>query len=574
MILTIGHLRTLRRLENRIRGQKIAGLDQTDHQRLIHLCLSGLVFRDGEDFGLTRSGQLILETFEQLERRGFLELDGRDEEYRLLSSRIISMLEVANRAQGRTDFSASINQALEERGLAREGRLQPLALSILEAYRSAVVSLAITPSLAQSLKKMPPGPGRKSLLVDIPDEHLLELEAQRLMVFSIPEGVYYSLTGVGNQIRAALRAGLVPEITIDQKLLQDLLEDRATETLKALGAVDETGGLTYPGKHLLNAAQLFFEPITVNPALDLDPIDLTVLESLSGHKTEGFSPESLKERLENAGLRDEVRIRQALYRLEGFALLKRSPSGRLRPTNLGARLLNEGDLRQAPVDAREVMALTTTRMENLSPDEAWIRLAESHRSLGQGYPSKRGQCLAEVASRIERLPVITAEELKTLRKLPLWRGFSQEELLATGIDSTEETARALRRLIASGLVDVWPGLLYTLSPAGEKVKQGLAGVPDGVVFPLTPHIWRLLLALRAVGRSRPGGRKIKIHEDKIQEALQLSGLGPEAFSEALETARLCRYVSGYDILEPGVLLLEGLDLLKHLVTRWEEIMAV
>ena len=575
MIVTVGHLGVLKRLEEK--AQEGVGLhrlldeiSEEDLERLIQLQMAGLVHREEEEFVLTRSGRLILETFFQLEEDGLLDLSDKTNSYRLISSRIISMLVVAERAQGRTDFSKVINQALEERGLAQEGRLHPLALSLLEAYRGATVSLIITPSLAETLKKIPPGPGEKSLLVDLPDEHILELEAQRLLTFSLPEGRCYSLTGVGNQLRAALKSGLAPEVTIHRGTLEDIVSGQATEPLKRLGALDEEGNLTYAGKHLLNAAQLFFKPIVVNPSLDLDQIDLDLLEQLQLKKD--IREEELILTMEEAGIRDEGRLRQGLFRLEGFGLVRTTSQRTLELTELGKELIREPEIKKAPVDAREVMALTTVRMENLSPDEGWVELATHHGSLGRGFPSKRGQLLARLASRIERLPVITAEELKILRDLPLWRGISREEILTKFDTPAEEVERCLRRLIASGVVDVWPGSLYALSPAGEKIKQGLSGVPEGVAFPLTPHIWRLLLALRAVGKSRQGGRKIRVTEEKVQEAIEIAAMGPEAFARALEAARICRYIPGYDILETGVLLLEGAELLKQLITHWEEIL--
>ncbi len=573
MIVTVKHLDMLRRLEQKAKegsalSRVVDQLTEEDSDLLLHLRLAGLVTEEEDDFTLTSSGLLILESLDMAEREGGLNLSELHESFRLIGSEIISLLMVCEKAQGRTDFDPELNHALEKRGLARNGRLLPWGQAILEAYRRAEIELAVTPALAKTLGEIPPGPARKSFLEGVPANHIFELEAQRLLVFSLPEGQFYSLTGVGNQIRAALKAGLVPEVLLNIAVLKSILAGEKTETLERLGAIDAEGRITYPGRHLLAAAKLFFEPIVVNPSLDLSGWNLTVLQAVKEAPLKTM--EGVEEFLAAKEISDPFRIKQSLYRLEGFRLIRTTEEGTYALTEWGEKLLGLEDL--SPVQAQAVMALTVTRTENLSLDDTWVLKAEGQGILGNGYPGNKGALLAEIASAIERLPVITREEMLVLRRLPLWRGISEAEVLEMFPEKEHpHVLHALRKLLASGLVDLWPGNLYTLTAAGERIKQGLSGVPEGINFPVTPHTWRLLLALKEIGRFSEKGRKIRVRKEDYALLEKKAGLGMEIFGKTLEAARLCRFVSGLDVLETGVLLLEGLELLKGLKTDWEKI---
>ena len=568
MIVTVRHLEMLRRLE---KGglEKIENLSAEDLETLLHLRLAGLITEEEESFALTRSGLLILESLNTAEKEGGLNFSDLYEGYRLVGSRIISMLEIATRAQGRTDFQPDLNKELEERGFAKDGRLLPWAQAILEAYRTAEVEFFITPELARSILALPVGPARKSFLEPIPENHIFELEAQRLLTFTLPEGEFFAFTGVGAQLWAALRTGLVPEISLSTQTLKDILAGEKTEALEQLGAIDPQGELTVPGKHLLMAAKLFFKPITVNPSLDLSGWDISVLRAVASAPEK--TREGIEEFLAAQDARDPFRLKQSLFRMEGFRLIESRPDGSYTLTPYGEELLRLEAL--SPVSAQAVMAVTVTRTENMPPDEGWVKVAEQEGVIGNGFPSQKGRLLAEIASNIDRLPVITKEEMLVMRGIPLWRGVSEEEILSRYPEENHPAVlTALRKLLASGLVDLLPGGLYVLTPAGEKIKYGLSAVPGGIEFPVTPHVWYVLLALREIGRFSPQGRKIRVRKedyDKLEEKIEI--LSPEEIGVALETARMCRFVSGLDVLETGVFLLEGLDLLKELKTEWEEI---
>jgi hypothetical protein len=386
MIVTVKHLRMLRRLETEALP-KLEDLSEEDLETLLHLRLAGLVTEEEDSFSLTRSGLLVLESLNAAEKFRELSFDDLYDGYRLVGSRILTMLLTCERAQGRTDFSQDINKELEERGLARDGRLQPWAQAILEAYRTAEVEFFITPALAKTLLSLPPGPAQKSFLEPIPEDHIYELEAQRLLAFSLPEGEYYSLTVVGSQLWAALKSGLVPEISMSTSTLRDLLEDRKTEALERLGAITPAGELTQAGKHLLMAAKLFFKPIVVNPSLDLSGWNISVLKAVKEAPVK--TREGIEEFLHTQGEVDSFRVKQSLYRLEGFRLIESLPDGSYRLTPLGNELLRLPDL--APFASSSVLALTMTRTEIMAPNDQWIKQAEAQGIIGNGFPTQKGQ---------------------------------------------------------------------------------------------------------------------------------------------------------------------------------------
>ncbi len=567
MLVTVKHLKMLRKIETAPLS-KIEDLSEEDLEILLQLRLAGLIIEEEDSFSLTRSGLLILESLNTAETEGPLSYEDLYDEYRLVGSRIITMLWVCEKAQWRTDFHPEIHKELEERGFTKGGRLQPWAQAILEAYRTAEPEFFITPALAKTLLSLPPGPASKSLLEGVAPEHIFEMEAQRLLCFSLPEGQYYNLTGVGSQLWAALRSGLVPEISMSTSTLRDILAGEKTEALERLGALTPSGELTQAGKHLFMAAKLFFDPIVINPSLDLSGWNLSVLKAVA--EAEEPHLEGIRKFLALQGLTDMFRLRQSLYRLEGFRLIEVTADGTYRLTNTGQELLRMEGI--SPFSSPSVLALTMSRTELLAPDDRWIKQAEAEGIIGQGYPTQKGRLVAEIASTIERLPVITKEELKLLRRIPLWRGVNEKEIFAAFPENEQLAIKnALHKLLASGLIDLLPGDLYVLTKPGEKIKQGLSAVPAGVDFPLTPHVWHLLLILREIGRFSPHGRKIRVRKEDYAKLEKKLTLSPEYITQALETARLCRFVSGLDVLETGVNLLEGLDLLKEFKTEWEEI---
>jgi len=563
---------------------------------LYQMNLAGLVEEEDDHFTLAYAGSLVLDTLKEAMEAGLPHPGEWDEGFRWVGSEVISMLEVARHAQGKVVEGLPISQELERRFLAKNGTLLPLGEAILEAYQQAEPRVFVGEALAASLRKSPPGPGRKSLL-PLEDHHLLELESMRLLTYSLPYGNTYSFTGPGQQIRAALLKGVSPVYPIDDALLRLLIREEDLRNgevtrLMAMGILNDEGELLPGGVHLKKAAQLLYvSPITINPSIHLSARDVEVLrffpraasamlERLPEGEREGIDPldhplpaREFKEYLAKAspGL-DAGEISEALYTLESFRLIGSTggEEGLLYSlTPLGRGLLPL--LSDRGVSARGVMAITTTRMEHLSPGDTWCGAAEREGLVGRGHPTRLGRQVARIAGTVERWLLVSGQDARVLFAMPLWHGVFEEEILRRFPDQEAEIKVSLERLVAQGILDLLPGGLYYVTRVGEKLKRALASVPPGLEFPLNPHVCRFLRAVEEVGEPMKGSGKIKLAPEKRKELERLVDLDPESYRDAMVLAEQCRFFLKDAVTPAGALVLEGMALLREVKTAWEEV---
>ncbi len=582
MIITKRHALLIKQLKDKwsqgLQLDKVEDeLNDEDLESLVHLELSGLV-EEGEDgYGLTQAGHLISEAIEECSSMAG-DFESWPDNFKFIGSEVISMIEVARQAQGDIDKQPEISAQLEKRGMAVSGRLLPVAESILEAYDAALPRISLTPTLMEGLRKCPPGPGVKSLLPFSRDE-IWELEAMRLLTFSLPKGSNYSLTGPGQQIRAALIKAVAPSPVLDDQmlllLLKEDLDTKERQILQAAGAMDDQGNLLPGGKALRVAARLLYaQPIELVPSVCIDKLDFTVLEVISdlvekGEQDPNIQPDtkSIKERLEARGI-SKSETHRALLVLEGYQLIEpswgKADQMIYTLTGLGHRILEDrGKHGFESVSARAVMAITVTRIENLSPEDKWLELAEKQTLVGKGFPTKSGQLFSKMACDLERMPVVDTMQRRVMDVMPYWRGMFVHRIfeLLPGIRE-EDIVQALDRLAGSGLVDLMPGGLCRISEAGEFFKRAMSVVPEGIEFHVTPHMLRLL---DAAARHQTNG---KIDWKQTERSC---GLEADIISETVLAMRKLMYIKSDKITNAGKLLLDGLDILSRAKVEWEEI---
>ncbi|NPA95112.1 MAG: DUF505 domain-containing protein [Thermodesulfobacteria bacterium] len=583
MIITKKHALLLARMKDKWNqglslDKAVDELTEEDLEYLHHLQLAGLI-QEQEDgiFELSQPGHMVGEAIEEcLQQTG--EIDTWPDNFKFIGSEVISLIEVARLAQGDVSAQPQIASELEKRGMAQDGKLLPVAESILEAYDQALPLIFLTKPLLEGLRKCPPGPGKKSL-VPFEKEEVYELEAMRLLVFSLPFGNSYSLTGGGQQIRAALLKGLAPSPVLDDELFtlilkEDLQEDELLK-LQAMGAMDDKGQLLPAGRSLYEAAKLLYvSPITLNPAVCLKGRDFEVLEAIETLWDKNKdNPEiipnnkSVKSFLEDKGI-TKADTQNSLYVLEGYRLIKaeRIEDGVLvyELTDIGKEVREDRKTQGLKsVSASGVMAITTTRMENLSPDDGWVAQAEEEGLVGKAFPTKSGRLFSRLASSIERLPTVDGQQRKVLNVLPFWRGMFLSQILQHLPKMEEkEVVAALERLTGNGIVDVLPGGLYKVTEAGTYFKRAMWIVPEGIEFHVTPHMLRLLAA---AAESTENG------QINWKEAERKSGLDSEVMEETVLALRKLIYIKSDKITNAGKLLLEGMDILADTRLEWEEI---
>ncbi len=582
MIITKKHALLLMRLKDKWAeglslDKALDELTEDDLEFLSHLEFAGLVMEEDERFELSQPGHMIAEALEECFNK-VGEIDKWQDNFKFIGSEIISMIEVARSAQGDIKVQPEIFAELEKRGMAEDGRLLPIAESILEAYDEALPQIFLTRPLMEGLRKCPPGPGKKSLLPFERNE-IYELEAMRLLTFSLPFGNSYSLTGGGQQLRAALLKGLAPGQVLDDELITLILKDEQDEqtitALQAVGAINDKGELLPAGRALYAAATLLYvSPVVMNPSVSIEHNDFNVMETIETlWEKNKDNPEILpnnktvKNVMEDKGV-SKGQTQKSLYVLESYRLIKaeRIEKGALvyELTEIGQEVLKD---RQAhghkAVSARSVMAITTTRMENLSPDDEWVNIAETEGLVGKAFPTKSGRLFARLASTIERLPAVDSQQRRILDVLPYWRGLFLEQIVSylPKMDRQEIIA-GLDRLTGNALVDVLPGGLYKVTEAGAAFKRAMSVVPEGIEFHVTPAMLRLLAAAEA--NSENGKIDWK-------QAEKDSGLDSEVLNETALALRKLIYVKSDKLTNAGKLLLDGMDMLMDAKLDWEEI---
>ncbi len=582
MIITKKHALLLRRLKEKwAQGlpldKALDELTEDDLEFLSHLQLAGLIIEEDETFELSQPGHMIAEALDECFGK-IGQIDQWQDNFKFIGSEVISMIEVARLAQGNVKSQPQIASELEKRGLAEDGVILPIAESILQAYDEALPQIFLTKPLLDGLRKCPPGPGKKSLL-PFERNHIYELEAMRLLAFSLPYGNSYSLTGGGQQIRAALLKGLTPGNVLDDELLSLVLRDDHTEEtitkLQAIGAINEEGQLLPAGRSFYAAARLLYvAPIVFNPSVCIKDKDFNVLEAIEelwGKNKD--NPEiipnnkTLKNFMENKGIA-KGQTQKSLYVLESYRLIKaeRIEQGALvyELTPIGKEVLKD---RQGQgyksVSARAVMAITTTRMENLSPDDTWIDIAEKEGFVGKAFPSKSGRLFARLASTIKRLPTVDSQQRRVLDAIPYWRGLFLEQIVSCLPKmARQEIDSALDRLTGNGLLDVLPGGLFKVTEAGASFKRAMSVVPEGMEFHVTPAMLRLLAAAE---------KNTKNGKINWKQAERDSGLDQEVVNETALALRKLMYVKSDKLTNAGKLLLDGMDILLDARLDWEEI---
>ncbi|WP_279165089.1 DUF505 domain-containing protein [Thermus scotoductus] len=545
-----------------------------------------------------------------------------DEGFRFLGSEVIALLEAAERAGrvGPEGVEPLMSRGLAARVWDRERKREDVALTdqgkrALEIYRALKPGLEVDASLAEVIRKLPMGPAESARL-SLPEheEHLLE--AMRLTAYSVPNTEIFAFTALGQAVKRALVLGGYGEgdvLTEDLLLaLADYVDTgQATlaglATLQALGYVGPEGELLPAGEWALEAFRLFrdkpegealtfdvdeeemailravqalWEKARTNPEerptfenLRREMVDRKVKEYKALLEKYGRKLEELPKKRQEIARRfqeakdflrwyeENFNLRAYLHSLEGLQLLRSVEDEKGKEvfdlTPFGAQVLEDGAER---VSADAVKAITTTRKRFAAPNLSWYHAAREEGLLGSGEPSRRGYLYADLAEKVERLPFLTTYEHLVFRTIGQ-KGITLPELyqvLEARIER-EQVTFALGKLEARRLVEVLPDGNVVETEAGILMDQALSAVHEGVGFPVTPHLVRLLRALREVGTLYVKEQRVRILPRNLAEARRRSGLSEEAFADALELARALGFVGQNSLNSAGLALLEAVE---------------
>ncbi len=588
MIIKKQHATLLLRLQDK--WKEGVGLDKIvdklsdeELEYLEHLFLSGLIDEDEDEFILTYSGDLILDVLSKLVDEGKLPHPEKwDDSFRWIGSEVIAMIEVGLRSGG--EIEDNIKSALRERGLVSDdGVLSPYASSIWEAYQEADVKPRISNKLGEFIKNTPPGPGLVKYLPKGANE-LLRLESMRLIAFSVPRSDVYSLTGLGQQIRAALINGTpFGDVYVNEEMLDAIMEldkktvsrnDALLEKMQSLGYIDASLSLLPAGKHLLSAARIYFDgPITTNPSIHLSFEEFYTMITIEKLKSDVNFPPVL-ENIETK-VKEEYKnydIYEGIYTLLSYKLIKvaRDEKGNLlyHLTSKGRELLNISGQKSQEIDALAVKAITLTRMEYSAPDLRWLELAEKEGLVGKGFPTKKGRFFAELASRTIKYPYITGKMRDILHLIPYEKGISLKRLIELSGKDEKEVLYLLERLDSQGIVDALPDNIFTLTEIGRFIKRAVRVVPDGTKHVLTPHLAKIMLALWELSDNE---RYIPVSEN-LKKVEKMLDLPHDIIEKEILLGKRNRFLNDRKILEPGKVLLDALQLYENIRDIWEEVL--
>ncbi len=493
--------------------------------------------------------------------------------------------------------------------------------TVLDIYTQAHPRLIVDHELAEFLRHAPIGPAPSDRLpVGSHQAHLLE--AMRLIAYSLPVSDVVALTALGQAVQRALQTGGFGQgAVLSEDLLWllarhadgEAIPQAALARLQALGYVDGEGELLPAGEWALEALRLWWDgPRTEVWTLAVQAEEVEVLQTVDAlwqrHANTGNDDDiptfarlrremidrkvrEYKALLERYGRRikemprqyqaiaqrfaeakdlarwydDNFALRETLYSLESFDLLssQEDAAGRevFRLTPIGQQVLADHAQQRRDISSTAVKAITMTRKMFSAPAMDWWQQAHDAGLIGTAEPTKSGWLYAHLAETLTRKPLLTRFEMEVFHLIPA-RGVTEDEIyrqLEARGESRERIRWALEKLEARHLIEILPDGNVVETPAGERMDEALAGVPEGFGNPVTPIMVRVLQALRSVGTLYAKERKVRVLPRNLKEAWRRSGLSREAFDDALKAARVAGFVGRNTITTAGLLVLEATD---------------
>lgn len=630
MILTKKHLNILEGIyENRIDSiESIEVLnDDKDYLYFVQLEQMGFLTEDENNFSLTYPAMMLIEAYKTAQNEGLMpDIQQFDNNFRFIGSEIINMLYSAQIAKDKVNDI--IRPKLEKRGMVVDNKLSEFGKKVLEVYEELQPDFYINKVLQDFLKRVQPGPSHKRNLLEADKYQVLEAEALNLLSFTAPDGLYYNLTGIGQQLRASLLKGafIHPIKSEYIQALFDLSEGKEIDLqikneLITQGVITEDAQLLPAGKNLLSAGKLFYnrDKNYMNyMSIDIDELEFDVLLAVKEINEKNKSnPEYIatKKNIKNLliekkykeinkvkekygrKLKELPELKQkyieelsnlktkeewfnkvydfdtAFFGMQGFQLLQ---SNLTSDNKMFYTLTKDGEkvisfLKNQPreIPAESVKAISITCHPFLSPDVRWIEKAQQSRTIDNA-PTPFGRFMVKIAYN-NKTPHLSIHGWNILKNLPYTTGMYLSDLKNELNDFDDKVLiQNLEKLDARGLIDFMPNDLIRLTEAGKKVKQATSGLAGKIKYPVTPFVIQVLKALKEVGSLYVKERKIRILPDNWKKALKLLQMDLDTFEKTLVLMRRANYLGKDSVSGNGVLLIEASELLENLTDNYCE----
>ncbi len=382
------------------------------------------------------------------------------------------------------------------------------------------------------------------------------LEAQNLVVKSLPKGKYLIFTPLGRLVKKVLeRINIgISKIVLSDYILNciEAVSNGAAKLenyqfLADLGYVDADGYLTPAGRLALKLRE-FSGRSTSNKIVAVSEPELSVISCVKDLWNRATTNPELAPTRQLVESELKPRWRYKFYSI-GLAIEEVLAHGLVREVEYERKLvleLSETCLRLYQHGFHKISADACRALvyaeHFLSPYEEWIDDARETGLIGTYGLTSLGSTVLKVRELVKYEPFLTEIEVGVLKRIP-----ETEAVQKDNVVHSEEEHIALQKLEEKGLVKVLPFNVIILTPAGQLMKSALIGISSGIAAPVTPGLVKLLRALNN-----------KDNAD-LNRIVRETGLDIEDIKKYMTIARAAKFLGKTGLTELGKQLLAAID---------------